>query len=89
MGLARILRESALRPAPRSCFVEEAGLRLLRELRSLLRKPWIVGAYPYTPYALVYSIMARTFSGLASSSTVEASMMKPPSLPTRSMSFLQ
>ena len=60
--------------------------------RELLGRPRFRGigiAYLYTPYSFVKSIMALTFSGLASSRTVEASMMNPPSLPTTSISSLQ
>ena len=46
-------------------------------------------SYAYTPYSLVKSIMAWTFSGLASSGTTPGQTMRPPSLPTTSMSFLQ
>ena len=42
-----------------------------------------------TPYSWVNWNIAFTFSGFASSSHVDESMMNPPSLPAVSMSFLQ
>ena len=45
-------------------------------------------AYLYTPYSLVKSTMAFTFSGLASSKNAPLLTMKPPPLPAVSMSFL-
>jgi hypothetical protein len=50
---------------------------------------WIDTGQRDTLYTLVNSIMVFTFSGFASSMTVELSMMKPPPLPTISISFLQ
>ena len=48
-----------------------------------------LGIYLYTPYSLVKSIIALIFSGFASSITAPLDIIKPPSLPTISTSFLQ
>ena len=45
--------------------------------------------YLYTPYSLVTSTIALTFSGFASSKNAPLLMIKPPPLPAVSMSFLQ
>src|SRR4030042_2036085 len=45
--------------------------------------------YLYTPYSLVKSTIALTFSGFASSKNAPLPTIKPPPLPAVSMSFLQ